>query len=392
MTQKLYWKTPYETKFRAKIEVIRENGIVLDKTLFYPESGNQISDRGYFRIKDLKIEVFHVVKDGEDILHQVSPNSIKNFNIGDQVEGEIDWKFRYGIMKAHTSQHIFSAVIKKKYDIDTERANLSFEDVFIEFSQKVNYKQLNELLTEVNKICTTQNFKMNAKIIPREEAVKNSEKIRSVIPDNSNIRLMEIQDLDLVCCGGTHVKNTTEIGALLIYEFKKGKEIKYVVGNKALEMSTNLNIDLIDLANDINSSIIKLKELLKKRLGLIKKIQNQNNELSFKLLELISKSPLKLINEIPLFLINFEVDIKTINKSLDNFPLNSLLIFKFENNKIRILSLNEIINSNDLLQKLINKFGGKGGGSPKSSQGYLTQMPEDLIAEIELLLLNRYVS
>jgi len=59
---------------------------------------------------------------------------------------------------------------------------------------------------------------------------------------------------------------------------------------------------------------------------------------------------------------------------------------KFEDNKIRILSPNEIIDSNKLLQELIQKYGGKGGGNPKSSQGFLEKMPEKLLSEIELLL------
>jgi len=386
MTQKLYWKTPYETKFTAKIEAIKEKGIVLDKTLFYPESGNQVSDRGYLQVNDLKIEVNHVIKEGDNILHQISAELKRKINIGDQVRGEIDWEYRYGVMKAHSSQHIFSAVIKSKYDIDTERANLSFEDVFLKISQKIDYEQLRRILIEVNKICTTQNFRLNAKIIPRKEAVKFSEIIRSSIPDDSHIRLLEIQELDLVCCGGTHVKNTTEIGAICIYEFKKGKEIRYVVGNKALELSTNFSLDLITLANDINSPVVKLRWLLKKHLKLIESIQEQNKNLSIKLLELSSKLPLKTIGKIQLFYIDFDIDIKILNKSLGNFPHNSLIIIKFESNKIRILSPNEIIDSNQLLNNLIKKYGGKGGGNPKSSQGFLKKMPENILIEIESFL------
>ena len=386
MSEKLYWDNPYETKFSAYIISIIEDGIILDKTLFYPESGNQASDRGYLTSGNHKFNVERVSKDGEDILHHVSSDFKNKINIGDEVDGEVDWEYRYGIMKAHTSQHIFSAVSKNKFNIDTIRANLTFEEVFLQISQKIDYNQLKEILTEVNKICTSNNLKVNASIISDKEAEKIAEKIRSAIPDESKIRLMEIEDLDMVCCGGTHIKDTTEIGKIYIYDFKKGNEIRYFVGNKALMMSSNNNIDLVSLANELNSPLEKIQELITKRLELLDDIQKQQKDLSAKLLQSISKIPSKVINEIPVFFIDFNIDIKLLNKMLDQFPQGSIITVKFEDKKIRVLSLNESIDSNKILDKLIQKYGGKGGGNPKSAQGFLDKMPENILSEIESLV------
>ena len=386
MTEKLYWENPYETKFTAQIITIKEEGIILDKTLFYPESGNQASDRGSLSIGNLKLKVDKVSKDEEHIVHHISSDFKEKVNIGDEVHGEIDWGFRYGIMKAHTSQHIASAVIKNKFDIDTVRANLNFEDVFLQMSQEINYKQLNEILTEVNSICSSNNLTVDARVISNTEAEKITERIRSAIPDESNIRLIEIKDLDLVCCGGTHIKNSIEIGKIYIYEFKKGTEIRFYVGNKALLLGSKINLDLIALANELNNPLAKTLNVIKKRIDLLEIQQEQQRDLSIMFLEALSKSPLKEINDVSLFYISFNVDIKILNKSLENFPSNSLIIVKFEGNKIRLLSPNEIVDSNKLLQELIQKFGGKGGGNSKSSQGFLEKMPEKLLSEIELLL------
>ena len=73
---------------------------------------------------------------------------------------------------------------------------------------------------------------------------------------------------------------------------------------------------------------------------------------------------------------------------MDDFPQNSLIIIKFETKKIRILSLNETIDTSELLGKLIEKYGGKGGGNPKSSQGFLENMPENIISDIETFILS----
>ncbi len=386
MTEKLYWKDAYQTKFNAKLIAIKEDGLILDKTLFYPESGNQASDRGYLILGENKFKVDKVTKENDEILHHISSDFKNEINLGDIIVGEVDWEYRYGIMKAHSSQHIFSAIFKNKYNIDTLRAILNFEEVYLQFSQKINFEQLGVILTEVNKICTSTNLKLNGRIVSRKEAEEASKQIRSPIPEEPRIRLMEIENLDLVCCGGTHVNNTTEIGLIFVYEFKRGNEIKYVVGNKSIEMNKNINLDLIALANEINSPLIRLKELIKKRLKLIDSIEEQKQDLSNKLLDSIAKSPLKIINEINLFYIDFDVDIKILNKSLENFPSKSLIIVKFNGNKIRLLSPSEKVDSNKLLQTLIKKYGGKGGGNPKSSQGFLKKIPENILLEIESLL------
>ncbi|MFX1375774.1 MAG: alanyl-tRNA editing protein [Promethearchaeota archaeon] len=388
MSEKLFWENAYETKFTAKVIMSNDEGIVLDKTFFYPESGNQSSDRGYLTIRNLKFKVEKVSKEGEDIIHHISSDIKNKINVGDKAIGEIDWEYRYGIMKAHTSQHIFSAVIKKRFNSDTIRANLDYEEVFLQISQKIDYKQLKEVLTEVNKICTSNNLKVKANIFSNKEVEKISKKIRNTIPDKPYVRLLEIEDLDLVCCGGTHIKNTIEIGNIYIYDFKKGTEIRYFIGNKALLMSSKNNVDLLNLANYLNSPLVKINELINKRLELLENIQEQQKDLSIKYLESILKWPLKEINDTPLFYINFNIDIRLLNKKMKDFPQNSLIIIKFERKKIRILSLNETIDSSELLDKLVEKYGGKGGGSSKSSQGYLENMPDNIISEIETLILN----
>lgn len=389
MTQKLYWQTPYETKFTAKIKVIKKAGIVLDKTLFYPESGNQLSDKGYLEINDFKFEIEKVSKENKEVIHHISSDFQDKINIGDSVEGEIDWEYRYGLMKAHSSQHLFSAVLKNNYDIDTIRANINFEEIFLQISQKLDYEQLKEILHEVNTFCTLENLIIKQRIITHEQAEKRAKEIRSKIPDESKVRLIEIENLDLVCCGGTHVQTTTEIGSLFIFEFKKGNEIRFYVGNKALSIEASINVDIITLVNDLNTPVEKFRESVIKRLKTLGYTQNLQKELSIKLLELISKSPSKIVNNIPLFDIEFSVDIKIINKMLSNFPQNSLLIVEMGNRKIRLISKNGEIDANKLLQKLINKYKGKGGGNPKSAQALLEKMPENLLSEIEQFLLSK---
>ena len=386
MTKKLYWENPYETKFTATVLSIQENGVVLDKTLFYPESGNQLSDRGTLRIANIEFKIEKVTKEDNEIVHIISSEFKDKIKIGTKVEGQIDWEYRFGLMKTHSSQHIFSAVLKKLYNIDTIRALLNFEEVYLQISQKIDYKKLKTVLSEVNKITTSQNSLISAEIIEYEQAKKRASKIRSKIPNETEIRLIEIENLDLVCCGGTHVQNTVEIGNIFIYDFKKGNEIRYYVGNKAVATSSDINVDLINLANSLNVPILKLADLVRKRLDLLDLVQNQQKELSYQFLDAISKSPNKVIHGIQLHYFDFEIDIKVLNKSLDNFSQNSVIIGKIGKNKVRIFSLSDKIDANEILQKTIQMYGGKGGGNAKSAQAALKKMPEDLLFEIEQLI------
>lgn len=386
MTEKLYWENPYNTKFTAKVTSIKEPGLVLDKTLFYPESGNQLSDRGYIKIGDIKLKIEKVSKDGDDIIHH-TPSDLKNkINIGDNVEGEIDWQYRYGLMKAHSSQHIFSAVLKNMYDIDTIRAILNYEEVFLQTSQIIDYDQLKETLDKVNSICTLKNYRISAELVKHSEVLESANKVRGKIPKEPEIRLLKVENLDLVCCGGTHVRDTTEIGPLFVYEFKKGNEIRYYVGNKAILNNSNMNINIVNLANSLNIPLLKIRTIVKKRLELLEDIQNQQKELSYKFLENISKSPTKVINDLSLFYLDFDMDIKILNKSLDLFPQNSLIIVLMGNNKLRILSLSERVDADRILHDVIRTYDGKGGGNSRSAQAALGKMPKDLLSEIEQLI------
>jgi alanyl-tRNA synthetase len=116
--------------------------------------------------------------------------------------------------------------------------------------------------------------------------------------------------------------------------------------------------------------------------------QDLQKVLYTKLLELTSKLPSKIVNNIPLFHIDFNVDIKIINKMLSVFPQDSLLIVDMGDNKIRLLSMSGKIDANEILQKLITKYKGKGGGNPKSAQAVLEKIPENLIYEIEQTLIS----
>ena len=382
MTQKLYWDEPYAVDFTAKIFSIQKRGIVLDRTLFFPLSGNQTSDRGILQYGEDQSSVNAVeIVDGV-IFHQVSLDFIRKVKIGNEIIGKIDWEYRYGIMKAHSSQHIFSAIFLESYNANTSRANIEFEEVSIQLDHPINGQQLFEGLKKLNEICTLTSKDITAGIYQKEELSKIKNSIRSEIPEKEEIRLIKIDDLDLVCCGGTHLKKSIEIGPVILTDFKKGTDIRYYVGNKALNLVSSLNVDLINLSDKLNTTLDKIPDKIQSTLIELEENKQLIENLKANNLILTSKCPSVVHEGFYLFLIEYQIDSKILKKNMEQFPSNSLLIIKLGESRYQIVSLSEKVSANGVVQALISKFGGKGGGSNFTAQVNLNNVPSDLMVEL----------
>jgi len=384
MTEKLYWDKPYETSFTAEVIAITPEGVILDKTLFYPQGGGQDCDKGLLEKEDIRFKVESVSKKGEDIIHHISSELINKIHIGDLLSGEIDWNYRYGVMRAHSSQHIISALIKNKFDIDTAHATISFEDISLQIAHNISDDQFKEVIIEFNRICTIENHEFQTRVVKRDEIENKEKNIRGKIPEQGKVRLVELKNYDLICCGGTHVKNTAEIGPIFVYEFNRGTNFKFIVGSKALNQLTTDNYRILNYARNLNLPALNIVENFQKQLDKKVIVQRNYEILSITVLQLVSQNPKKILNNVKIGCIRMDFDYKTIQKSFKEFPKDYLLLILEENNKIRILSNTEKASANDVLQKLLKKFGGKGGGSPFSAQATLRDEIKDIMLELEL--------
>ncbi|MHA1234653.1 MAG: alanyl-tRNA editing protein [Promethearchaeota archaeon] len=383
MTEKLYWEAPYETTFTAKVIGVTPDGVTLDKTLFYPQGGGQENDRGILKKEGLIFKVEIVTKEGDDIIHHISSDLISKIQVGDLVLGEIDWNFRYGVMRAHSAQHILSALIKNKYNIDTAHATISFDDVSLQTAHSISGNQFKEILDDFITMCTIEKHEFQTKVVYRDEIDTDKKQIRGKIPEQGKVRLVELKNIDLICCGGTHVKNTAEIGPIFVYEFNKGTNFKFLVGSKALNQFTTDNYRILDYARNLNLPALNMVENFQKQLDKKLVVQRNYEILAKTVLQLVSQNPTKMLNDVKIGCLRMDYDYKNIQKAFKDFPKDYLLIILEEKNKIRILSNTEKARANDVLQKLLKKFGGKGGGSPFSAQATLREEPKDLLIELE---------
>lgn len=221
MTELLYQHDAYIKTFEASVTGVSENGVALDRTAFYPTGGGQPSDFGLLRCGERVWQVKQVRRVKGEIWHQVEGEPP---NVGDQVEGEIDWERRYQLMRTHTAMHILCGVIWRDYSASVTGGNMEPLRGRMDFEFETMRKELvNEIEQKINhEVDAVRPVKIS--IMSRDEAFQIPDLIRTKInllpPSIKEVRVVEIEGLDLQADGGTHVANTEEVGQIRIVDYK----------------------------------------------------------------------------------------------------------------------------------------------------------------------------
>ena len=226
ITSEIFRDEPYKKECEAKILDFGDNWIILDQTVFYAEGGGQLGDTGLIKVGQQEIQIENTIKENDLIKHIF--NSKFDFEIGDNVTCIIDWDRRYKLMKMHTSLHLLCSLVNAKVtggSVGDGKGRLDFNLDF-----KPNKEELKDNLNDL----IQGNHDITISWISAQELDKNPNLVKtmSVLPPRTNgsIRMVRIGDnIDYQPCGGTHVKNTSEIGLVEINKVEnKGKLNKRV--------------------------------------------------------------------------------------------------------------------------------------------------------------------
>jgi misacylated tRNA(Ala) deacylase len=226
MTELLYLDDANLREFSATAtEVIDGNGIVLDKTAFYPGGGGQPADLGVLVAGDETWQVTKVKRVAGRPVHFLDRQPPP---VGTAVSGHIDWNRRYQLMRTHTAMHILCGVIWRDYGASVTGGNMDPLKGRMDFEFETMRQELVATIEEsVNReVEAARPVVVN--ILPREEAFQIPDLIRTkinLLPEGiTEVRTVELVGLDLQADGGTHVRNTSEVGPIRITNYKsKGK-------------------------------------------------------------------------------------------------------------------------------------------------------------------------
>lgn len=232
MTEMLWYTDCYVNDWQAEVTHVSADGteIELDRTAFYPESGGQPADEGRIVSNDTVFSVLSSRKEGHKVLHKIDKPGL---SVGDIVSCSLDWSRRYTLMRYHTACHILSRVIFNETDAMVTGKQIYIDRARIDFSLKdFDKENINSYEEKANE-AIQKGFDVKWLVMPREEANKIENLVRlqhRPLPETmAEVRVVDITGFDTQACGGTHVRNTNEIGKMKITKAEnKGKENRRV--------------------------------------------------------------------------------------------------------------------------------------------------------------------
>ena len=216
MDAALYLTEAYLSHFSAVVLAEHPEGVVLDRTAFYPAGGGQPCDTGGLTAATGEsVRVTAVHKGPAGIVHVVDPGG--RLAVGRAVVGELDWARRSAHMRYHTALHVLSGVVFRRVGSGITGNQIYTDRARMDFSIPGFDRTMAESFIEGVNAVVAEGRPVSVRFVPREEALKDPSLVRvaqELLPEVDQVRLIDIEGFDVQADGGTHVRNTAEIGTV----------------------------------------------------------------------------------------------------------------------------------------------------------------------------------
>jgi misacylated tRNA(Ala) deacylase len=225
MTEELFREDATLTQCEARIVAVEAEGVVLDRTVFYPQGGGQAGDSGLLRAADggqwTVIDTRKSKLHPGGVLHLLAPEAAAP-EIGTAVSGHIDVARRQAHRRFHTATHLLCALVP--YPVDGCSITRDYARLDFHMTEALDKETLTAGIARL----VAEAHAVSQRWISEAELDANPGLVRSmsVQPPRSEsglgrVRLLEIEGVDLQPCGGTHVGNTREVGAVIVTKIEK---------------------------------------------------------------------------------------------------------------------------------------------------------------------------
>ena len=370
MTVRIFESEPYRSEFEAMVEKVEGDWVQLDKTCFYPGGGGQDPDTG--KLDGLNVLEVRAEKDA--IRHRVPGH---RFQIGHLVKGIVDWQRRYDLMKGHSGEHLlFGSIQKRLDDLELVKIAITPGKKMVMVRGKIDWMIILECQRSVNE-AIRDGLGSEDIYVGRDDPLLEQARVKLDRIHGDRIRVVKFGDFDMAACAGIHVKNTKEIGMLLVTKFTSARpagdfEIEFEVGNKAIATSLELSALALQASSVLGATTQTL----------LSSLSNQKDELAKakETLRAYAKEALArikpvMVGDMNVFSGVFEgIDRKllmdTANSIVEKGP--SMCVFAAEDDKLTlIVAANPDlgIDCTMVLNEVLRSVSGKGGGSRTFATG-----------------------
>ena len=250
MTNRLYYTDSYRTEFSSAVSERTSDGtrVYLDETAFYPTSGGQPHDLGTLG----GTRVIDVVDEGERIAHVLAAP------LGDhddmRISGRVDWVRRFDHMQQHTGQHLVSAVFEDLFGAKTVSVHFGPDYSTLDLdAESITRDQMVAAEARANEL-VAQARPVNVTFEDAESAIG----LRKPSDRPGLLRIVSIAEVDRSACGGTHVRSTAEIGAILLRSaerVRKTSRVEFICGQRAVRRARRDFEALTQIATSLSSAI-----------------------------------------------------------------------------------------------------------------------------------------
>jgi len=390
----LYYEDAYIAEFEAHVLRVAENKyVVLDQTAFYPEGGGQPADHGKLKFNDTQTDVIDVQKIGNVIVHVVKGSMPKE---GDKVTGRIDWNRRVSLMRHHTATHVIMGAARRilgehvwqsgaQKEVETSRLDISHY-------QRLTTEEINKI-EELANDAVMQTIPVETSVKPRMEAERTYgfRLYQGGAVPGKEIRVVKTGDWEVQACGGTHVKNTGEIGIIKILHTERIQDgverIIFAAGTQALKAIQKDEQLLRRVSEKLSAPLEKLESTTERLVTEWKEIRRERERLIKEIADLSAKKYLAKAKDIQ----GLKVVTQTLTEeNIDRLIQTASELIKEESKAVVVLcatnktarlvimagkdAVKQGINARQIADEAAALLGGGGSGRPDFAQGGGTQI------------------
>jgi|HubBroStandDraft_1064217.scaffolds.fasta_scaffold03694_7 alanyl-tRNA synthetase len=380
-TEILYYLDPYTLAFDAHVVWTQGPFVVLDRTFFYPTGGGQVTDKGH--LGDL--EVVDVARRGPWVLHHLERTS--PFQVGERVHGRVDRPRRVQLMQHHTATHLLNGALREVLGPHVWQAGAykGTESARIDIThyKPLSRDELRKVERRVNEV-VRDDLPVKSYFESRSEAERRfgfTLYQGGAVPGRE-LRIVEIDGVDVEACGGTHCTHTSEVGAIAVLDVERIQDgivrLTYASGERALDLREEHEEILKEASRRLGVPVPQLPEGIDRLLGEIEESRKRARErrkedlgtTAARLAADANSSETVGSTTVVAARVDLERgDLMELSRLLTREPGRVAILASERDGKgtLFVGSTSPAVVASDIVRLASAAFGGKGGGNPASA-------------------------